>query len=112
MTTKETGEGVQQVQATASLQPLASGSGVRLFPPHFKTPVEVCGPCVDGEQYCITTRFTWKCETIVEGHESPLGIDVPPISVCGWEMEVIDIRKQKCNEMRDSATTVFLPALS
>jgi hypothetical protein len=95
----------------AALKPFPSGVGVRLYPPHFKTPVEVCGPCVNGEQVCMTTRFTWKCETISEGYESPLGIDVPPIVVCGWELEVVSIRTKKCTD-RTIADKVFLPALA
>ncbi len=115
MATKTTRESVRQVQATAALQPLSSGGGLRLFPHHFKTPVEVCGPCVNGEQVCMTTRFTWTCEVIIEGAEAEpfgrgLGIDIPPISVCGWEMEIMGFRTKKCSDP-DKATQVFLPAL-
>ena len=115
MSAKQGKEGhAETAQASvAALQPFPSGAVVRLYPTHFKTPVEVCGPCVNGEQVCTTTRFTWKCETISEGHSGPLGIDIPPIVVCGWELEVVDVYTKKCVDRTTAvADRVFLPSLA
>jgi len=109
MATKKTGKSIRKVKTAAALQ--FSGNSLLLFPPHFKTPVEVCGPCVNGEQVCLTTRFTWKCEVIAEGYESGLGIEVPPIEVCGWEMEIVNTRTKKCLDKDRPLTKVFLPSL-
>jgi len=110
MATKKARKSVRTVQSTPAQPTLSSGTGQRLFPPHFKAPVEVCGPCVNGKQVCMTTRFTWKCEEVVKAHEGPLNIDIPSIWVCGWEMEIVDVRTKRCME-GNKATKVFLPSL-
>ena len=60
-----------------------------------------CGPCKDGVRTCITTQFVYRCETLIEGQsaqENPLGIATPPVQVCGWEMEILDVTQERCPE--------------
>ena len=110
-TSNKSTEKTQQDATATVLRPVGVGMGVRLFPSHFKTPKEICGPCENGEQVCMTTRFVWKCEIIVQGHESPLGIYVPDILMCGWEIEIVSVRTKKCLDPT-KVNKLFLPALA